>query len=147
MRGERGVGEEELFHLVLEDGTADGDAEGLAKGAEERVHCDGEGEVGVRGRGLDGKGHAGKEDAGAEATDQVEEDPFNGGSMHVEEVEEARTDGGEGPAGPDGPPVAAGEGDDEACDHGCGSDGEGFGKHTDACKDGGLAFDGFVVKG
>ena len=49
--------------LVLEDGAADGDTEGLAEGAEERVHADGPGEVGGSGGGLDCEGEAGEEGA------------------------------------------------------------------------------------
>lgn len=74
------------FDLVLEDGAADGDADGLAEGPEEAEHGDGEGEVAVRGRGLDGLRHAGEEHAEADAADEVEEDPGDGGGVYVEEV-------------------------------------------------------------
>lgn len=49
--------------LVLEDGATDGDTEGLAEGAEERVHADGPGEVGGSRGGLDCEGEAGEEGA------------------------------------------------------------------------------------
>ena len=140
------VGAEAHLDLVLEDGAADGDAEGLAEGAEEGEHGDGEGEVLVRGRGLDGEGHAREEHAGAEPRDEVEEDPRRGAGVHVEEVEQARAERGEYPAGPDRPAVAAGLADEDADYDGCGGDREGLGEEGYARKDGGFAFDGFVVE-
>ena len=116
------------LHLVLEDGAADGDAEGLAEGAEEGEHGDGEGEVFVGGRGLDGEGHAREEHAGAEPRDEVEEDPGRGRGGDVEEVEQARAERGEHPAGPDGPAVAAGFADEDADYDGGGRNGEGLGE-------------------
>ena len=109
--GQGRVGEELHLDLVLEDGAADGDAEGLAEGAEEGEHGDGEGEVFVGGRGLDRERHACEEHARSEARDQVEEDPGQGLGVYVEEVEEACAGGGEDPAAPDGPAVAARFGD------------------------------------
>lgn len=144
--GQGGVRSQAGLDLVLEDGAAEGDAEGLAEGAEEGEHGDGEGEVFVRGRGLDGEGHACEEHAGAEARDEVEEDAGWGRGGDVEEVEEGGAEGGEEPAGPDGPAVAARFADEDAHDDGCGGDGEGLGEEGDAGEDGGFAFDGFVVE-
>ena len=96
---------------------------------------------------MDRETHACEEHAGAEAGDEVQEDPGYGGSVYVKEVEEARAGDGEHPAGPDRPAVAACEGDKDADDDGGGGDGEGLWEEGDAGEDGGFAFDGFVVEG
>lgn len=141
------VREEFLLHGVLEDGPADCDADGLPEGAEEGEHSDGEGEVAVRGGGLDRKRHAGEEHAGAEARDKVQENPAYGGGVHVEEVEQTCACEGEHPAGPDRPAVAAGEGDEDADDDGGGGDGESLREEGEAGVYGGEGFDGFVIEG
>lgn len=131
----------------MEDGPADGDADSLSEGAEEGEHGDGEGEVAVRGGGLDRERHPGEEHAGAEAGDEVQEDPAYGGGVHVKEVEQACACEGEHPAGPDGPPVAAGESDEDADDDGGRGDGKGLWEEGEASVDGGEGFDGFVIEG
>ena len=82
--GELGVGLQVMEHGVLEDGAADGDAEGLAESAEEGEHGDGEGHVAFGGGGLDGEGDGWEEDAQTDAGDEVNEDPGDGGGGDVE---------------------------------------------------------------
>lgn len=104
----------------------------MAERAEEGEHGDGEGEVGVGGGGLDGELHAGEEHAGAEADDEVQEDPGCRARVDVEEVEQAAAQRGQDPAGPDGPPVTAGHGDDDADGDGGWGHGEGLWEECDA---------------
>lgn len=141
------VGHEVLLHLVLEDDAADGDAQGLAEGAEEAEHGDGEGEVLVRAGGLQLELQRGEEDAEAEAGDQVDEDPLRDGGVDVEEVQDPRAERRQCPAEPDGPAVAAGFGDQKADDDGAGRDGEGGGEESDAGDDGRVASHGFEIEG
>ncbi len=104
----------------------------MTDGAEEGEHGDGKGEVGVGRGGLDGELHAGEQHAGSQADDQVQEDPCCRRRFHVEEVENAAAECGQDPAGPDGPAVTAGLGDDNADDDGGGCDGKGLGEESDA---------------
>ena len=146
VRRQQRVREQLGVDLVLKDDAADGDAERLAEGAEEGEESDGEGDVLVADGGLQTEVHGGEEDAGAEAGDDVEEDPARDGGVDVEEDEQPAAEGGEGPAGPDTPPVPARDGDGDAGGDGGGRDGKGLGEGADAGDDGRVAFDGFVVE-
>lgn len=89
----RGVVEEVLVHLVLEDDAADRDADGLAQGAEEAEHADGDGQVLRRGGGLDCEAEGGEKDAEADAANEVEEDPAGDAGVDFDVAEEAHAEG------------------------------------------------------
>ncbi len=147
VRGQERVSAQLLPDDVLEDDAADGDAERGAEAAEEGVGGDGEGDVVVLDAGLDGKGHGRVEDAEAEARGQVEEDPGGDRGAHVEEVHEARAEGGESPADPEEGAVFAADGDEDADEEGGGGDGEGLGEDGEAADEGRVSFDRFEVEG
>ena len=108
---------------ILEEHTADSNTDALAKGASEGEEGRSFG-IEERGAGgLDGEGQAGEEHSGADADGDVEEDPLGDGGLGVEEVEEAGAEGGDDPAGPERPAVAACDGGDYADDHAGGGDG------------------------
>ena len=136
-----------MEHAILEYDPADGDADGLAHGAEEAEHGDCYAEGAWRGGGLDGERERREEEAEAEAGDEVGDDPDCDGAVWGDETHEAEAEGGEGPARPDGPAVAAEFGGDDADEDGAGGDGEGLWEEGDACHDGGVFFGGFVVEG
>lgn len=133
-------------HFVLEDDAADGDAQGLAEGAEEDEHGDGEGHVLVRAGRLQLELQPGEQDAQPEPGDQGDEDPRGDRGVDFQQQQEAQPERAQRPAQPDRPPVPASLGDQEARHDGHRGDGEGGGEKGHAGDDGRVALDGLKVQ-
>lgn len=92
------------------------------------------------------EGEACKEQAETDAVDQVDEDPFHGGGVDVEQNHEANANGGNEPASPERPAVDPDFGHDDPTSDGRGDHGKGLRECGNAGHNGGEIFDGFIVE-
>lgn len=77
-----------VFKEVLESHTANSDTESLSESPEEGEHGNSVAGVTSWSSGLDGEGHGWEQHTGSETGNQVDEDPADGWSVDVEEIEE-----------------------------------------------------------
>lgn len=134
------------IHLILENRSAHRDADRLTEIPEEGEKRDRVRHVRIRAGRLHAIAQSREEHPDAEAGGQVDEDPPWRAGRGVEQHHQARSERGERPAGPDGPAVLAEVGDEEAYDHGGGSNGECLREGADAGEDHRVAAHALVVQ-
>ncbi len=151
MGGDKSINPSTMGHLLRRTGVlternaSDSHAQRLSKTPKEHKHRHGKSHIFIRARGLDLKLLAREENPQPNARDQIYENPLRDASVHFEEDQEARTEGGERPAGPDGPAVSRELGDHEASQHRHWGDSECGGKQRHAGDDGRIPFYGLKV--
>ncbi|KAH8705315.1 hypothetical protein BGW36DRAFT_435126 [Talaromyces proteolyticus] len=100
---ERGIVSQVRKHLVLEDGAANGNADGLAQRTEETEHSPSHRHILTRDRDLNGN-----------SMDGVQEDPRHSASMGFKDTKDAQAEHSNSPARSDSPTILAKLGDQDA---------------------------------